>query len=96
MSCTVKNTGTRTGDEVVQLYVRDVVASRARPVMALAGFERIQLSPGESRTVSFTVGTDQLKMLDAQLRWVVEPGEFRLMIGASSKDIRVRGILTVR
>lgn len=96
VTCTVTNTGTRTGDEVVQLYVRDVVASLARPVMALEGFERIQLSPGESRTVSFTVGTDQLRMLDAKLQWVVEPGEFRLMIGASSKDIRLRGILTVK
>jgi beta-glucosidase len=96
VSCTVKNTGTRTGDEVVQFYVRDVVASLGRPVMALAGFERLQLSPGESQTVSFNVGTDQLKMLDAKMQWVVEPGEFRLMIGASSKDIRLRGILTVK
>ncbi len=96
VTCTVKNTGTRTGDEVVQLYVRDVLASLGQPVIALKGFERIQLAPGESREVSFVLGPDQLKMLDAKLRWVVEPGDFRIMIGASSKDIRLRGILTVK
>ena len=96
VTCTVTNTGTRTGDEVVQLYVRDVLASLARPVMELQGFQRITLAPGESRDVTFTVGPEQLKMLDEKMEWTVEPGEFRLMIGASSKDIRLRGILTVK
>ena len=96
VSCTVTNSGTRTGDEVVQLYIRDVLASVARPVMELKGFERVQLSPGESRHVSFTLGPDQLRMLNEQMQWVVEPGEFRIMIGGSSKDIALRGTLTVK
>jgi len=96
VTCTVKNTGDRSGDEIVQLYVRDVIASLARPVIELQGFQRIALAPGESRDVSFTVGPDQFKMLDEKMEWTVEPGEFRLMIGASSKDIRLRGSVTVK
>ena len=93
--CTVKNTGTREGDEVVQLYIRDVLASVARPVMELKGFQRVRLRPGESRVLSFTLGPDDLRMLDANMKWVVEPGVFRVMIGSSSKDIRLRGQLSV-
>ena len=94
--CRVRNTGTRAGDEVVQLYLRDVLASVARPVMRLAGFQRVRLTPGEEREVAFTVGREQLQMFDASMRWVVEPGTFRVMIGASSQDIRLHGDLTVR
>jgi beta-glucosidase len=94
--CVVKNTGSRTGDEVVQLYVRDVLGSVARPVMELKGFQRVSLAPGASTTVTFSVGPEQLRMLDRALKWLVEPGAFRIMIGASSKDIRLRGELTVR
>ena len=94
--CTVKNTGTRAGDEVVQLYIRDVLASVARPVMELKGFQRVSLAPGASTTVTFTVGPEQLRLLDRDLKWLVEPGAFRIMVGASSKDIRLRGELTVR
>ncbi len=94
--CTVKNTGTRAGDEVVQLYIRDVLASRVRPVMQLEGFQRIHLEPGASQEVSFTLGPDQLHMLDGDRHWVVEPGAFRIMVGSSSKDIRLRGELMVR
>jgi beta-glucosidase len=94
--CRVKNTGTRAGDEVVQLYLRDELASVARPVVELAGFQRIHLGPGEERQVTFTLGPDRLRMLDRDLRWVVEPGAFRIMIGSSSKDIRLRGELSVR
>ena len=75
--CTVKNTGSREGDEVVQLYIRDVLASVARPVMELKGFQRVHLRPGEQRTLSFTLGPDELRMLDADMKWVVEPGAFR-------------------
>ena len=74
----------------------DVLASVARPVMQLAGFTRIHLAPGESREVSFRLGPAQLRMLDADMKWVVEPGAFRIMVGASSKDIRLRGELVVR
>jgi len=94
--CTVKNTGRRAGDEVAQLYVHDVLASVARPVLELKGFERVALQPGEQRTLIFTVGPDALRMLDANMKWVVEPGAFRVLIGASSRDIRLRGQLTVR
>ena len=93
---TVKNMGARAGDEVAQLYIRDVLASAARPVMQLAGFERMRLAPGESRSVTIPIANEQLRMLDADMRWVVEPGVFRVMVGSSSKDIRLRGTLTVQ
>src|SRR4030095_10391472 len=91
--CLVRNTGARAGDELVQLYIRDILASVARPVMQLAGFTRIHLAPGESREVSFRLGPAQLRMLDADMKWAVEPGTFRIMVGSSSKDIRLRGEL---
>jgi beta-glucosidase len=93
---TVKNTGRVAGDEVTQLYIRDLLASVARPVIQLAGFQRVHLAPGEMKTVSIDLSTDQLRMLDRDMRWVVEPGAFRVMVGASSKDIRLRGEVTVR
>ena len=92
----VMNTGTRAGDEVVQLYVRDPLASVARPIIQLQSFRRIHLAPGAEKDVEFRVGSDQLRMLDRDLRWVVEPGAFRILVGASSKDIRLRGDLVVR
>jgi beta-glucosidase len=94
--CTVENTGTRAGDEVVQLYVRDVLASVARPVIELKGFRRIPLAPGERTTVTFTLGPAELRMLDRDMKWVVEPGTFRVLVGSSSKDIRLRGEFVVR
>ncbi len=94
--CRVRNTGTRAGDEVVQLYVRDLLASVARPVIALKGFTRIHLEPGEEREVEFRLGPEQLGLVDADLRRAVEPGDFRIWIGASSRDIRLRGEVVVR
>jgi beta-glucosidase len=94
--CTVKNTGARPGDEVVQLYVRDVLGSVARPVMELKAFQRVPLAAGESKTITFRVGPDELRMLDRAMKWIVEPGVFRIMIGSSSKDIRLRGELVVQ
>lgn len=94
--CRVKNTGTRAGDEVVQLYTHDILASVARPVMQLASFERVHLAPGEEREIRFEVSREQLQMLDRDMHWVVEPGAFRIMIGGSSKDIRLRGELVVK
>jgi len=67
----------------------------ARPVKELKGFSKVWLEPGETRAVSFTLGYDELKMLDRDLNWVVEPGEFRVMLGSSSQDIRLEGILLV-
>jgi beta-glucosidase len=93
--CRVKNSGRRAGDEVVQLYVHDVLASVARPVTQLEGFQRVHLEPGEEKAVSFTLAREQLQMLDRDTHWVVEPGAFRVMVGASSKDIRLRGELVV-
>jgi beta-glucosidase len=94
--CKVKNTGAVAGDEVVQLYVRDVLATVARPVMMLEGFSRVHLAPGEEREVAFALSKSELQMLDADMRWVVEPGTFRVLVGSSSRDIRLRGELVVR
>jgi beta-glucosidase len=82
----VENIGQRTGDEVVQLYIRDVVASVTRPVRELKGFQRITLRPGEKRRVAFTLGPEHLGFYNRQMRFVVEPGEFRVFVGTSSVD----------
>jgi beta-glucosidase len=92
----VRNTGDVEGDEVVQLYIRDLLASVARPVKELKGFQRIHLDAGEEKELSFILTPDLLKMLNDKMEWVVEPGEFRIMIGASSKDIRLRDIITFK
>ncbi len=94
--CAITNSGRRAGDEVVQLYIRDLLASVAQPIIALKQFQRVHLEPGERRDVTFSVGREDLKLLDRYLHWVVEPGAFRILIGASSKDIRLRGEVTVR
>jgi len=96
VSFTVRNAGDRPGDEVVQLYLRDLLATVARPVQQLRGFRRIRLAPGEAAPVSFRLGAEDLRLLDRHGRWVVEPGRFRIMVGASSEDIRLRGFLEVR
>ena len=92
----VRNSGARAGDEVVQLYVRDLLTSVARPLMELKGFARVGLAPGEVKELTFRLSREHLKMLDREMKWVVEPGRFRLMIGGSSKDIRLRGEFGVR
>ncbi len=94
--CSVKNTGTRAGSEVVQLYIRDKISSVVRPVKELKGFQKTELQPGEAKTVSFDLGFDELKMLDANLNRVVEPGEFEIMVGSSSEDVRLTGVLNVK
>lgn len=91
VACRVTNVGERAGDEVVQLYVRDVQASVTRPVKELKGFVRLHLRPGESREVRFTLDLCQLAFYDRKWRRVVEPGEVEVMIGASSQDIRLTG-----
>ena len=95
ISCTVTNTGTRAGDEVVQLYLRDNISSLVAYDSMLRGFERITLKPGESRRVRFEIGPEQMVMLDKDMHWVVEPGEFEVRVGSSSEDIRLNGTLTV-
>ena len=91
----VTNTGKRAGDEVVQLYTRDIVSSITTYEKNLAGFERIRLKPGETKELTFTLDRKHLELLNADMKWIVEPGEFAIMAGASSEDIRLNGILTV-
>jgi beta-glucosidase len=93
--CTVANSGNIEGDEVVQLYVTDVLASVARPVMELKGFQRIHLAAGQSKEVTFNINSAMLSMLNEKMETVVEPGEFRIMIGASSRDIKLKTTLKV-
>jgi beta-glucosidase len=91
VSFEVKNTGARAGDEIVQLYTRDIVSSVITYEKNLRGFERVNLKPGESKTITFTLKPEDLEMLDENMKWIVEPGMFNLMIGSSSEDIRLKG-----
>ncbi|WP_270540126.1 beta-glucosidase [Bacteroides zhangwenhongii] len=95
VTCKVTNTGKRAGDEVVQLYVRDVLSSVTTYEKNLAGFERVHLKPGETKEITFPIDRKALELLNADMHWEVEPGEFTLMLGASSTDIRLNGTLTV-
>lgn len=92
---TVTNTGRCAGDEVVQLYVRDRLASMVRPALALVGFARVHLAAGETRMITFTLSMSQLAFIDAQGRWKVEAGAFELLVGSSSEDIRLRDGFTI-
>ena len=87
-SVTVTNTGDRAGSEVVQLYIRDLVGSVTRPVKELKGFEKIYLQPNESRTVRFTIAPEMLKFYNADLQFVAEPGDFDVMIGPDSQNVK--------
>ena len=91
-SVTVKNTGNYDADEVVQLYIRDVVGSISRPVKELKGFQRIHLKAGESQVVTFTITPDLLKFYDYDLNFVSEPGDFVIMIGPNSRDVKKKEI----
>lgn len=92
VSVDVANTGSRTGDEVVLLYMRDLVSSVTTPVKALKAFRRVTLAPTERRTVAFEVAFDQLALLDRRLRAVVEPGEFSVMVGGLNQTFRVEAV----
>jgi beta-glucosidase len=83
----VINIGKRAGKEVVQMYIRDCVSSVTRPVKELKGFKKIALTPGETQTVEFTISPESLAMLDVKMRFLVEPGEFEIMIGNSSREV---------
>ena len=87
VSVDVKNTGKIRGDEVVQLYIRDEISSVTRPVKELRGFERVSLEPGETKTVTFTLGFEELSFLNRDMHRVVEPGSFDIMIGGNSVDL---------
>jgi beta-glucosidase len=87
-SVTVTNTGNYTGKEVVQLYIRDVVGTVTRPVKELKGFQKIELKPGESKTVTFVVTVNDLKFYNYNLKYDWEPGEFEIMIGTNSRNVK--------
>ncbi|MDR3652283.1 MAG: beta-glucosidase BglX [Paludibacter sp.] len=89
-SATITNTGNYDGEEIVQLYLHDLVSSIVRPVMELKDFRKIKLKAGESKTITFVIDKEKLSFFNQQLQWVAEPGEFELMIGASSRDIRLK------
>ena len=92
VTCTVKNTGDRDGQEIVQLYIRDLVASIAQAPILLKAFERVELKKGESKTVTFNLTKQELSIYNAALEEVVEPGDFKVMVGAASNDIRLNGM----
>jgi len=95
VDCEVSNRGSRAGDEVVQLYVRDDYSSVTTYDKMLRGFVRVHLTPGETRTAHFTLTPEHLALYDRDQHWTVEPGRFTVMIGASSEDIRLRGNFTI-
>jgi beta-glucosidase len=90
LTFTVTNTGSRAGEEVVQLYIRDRVASVVRPMKELRDFKKIRLAPGETKKVEFIIDKEKLSFYNGQLQWGTEPGWFDIMIGASSADIRLK------
>ena len=85
-SVTVTNTGSRAGDEIVQLYIHDVFATSTRPVKELKGFRKVHLEPGASAQVDFTLTKEDLSYYNHDLQWVCEPGDFEIMIGPNSQD----------
>jgi beta-glucosidase len=91
-SVTIKNTGNYDADEVVQLYIRDVVGSISRPVKELKGFQRIHLKSGDSQVVTFKITADLLRFYDYHLNHVIEPGDFDIMIGPNSRDVKKKTI----
>jgi len=95
VSVNIRNSGKRKGDEVVQLYLKDEVSSVTTYDYDLRDFERVSLEPGETKTVNFTLHPGDLALLDKNMKWIVEPGKFKIMIGASSTDIKLTKEFTV-
>jgi beta-glucosidase len=88
VSVDVRNSGKVAGDEVVQLYVRDLVSSVTQPVKKLRGFQRVTLAPGATTTVKFTIGREALALWDKDMKYVIEPGSFEIMVGPNSVDLK--------
>jgi beta-glucosidase len=95
LSCTIRNAGKTEGDEVVQLYLNDQYASVARPVLELKGFRRVHLSPGEAKQVTFLISPEMLSIYGLSMKKSMEPGDFQLLLGASSKDLRLKQTVKV-
>ncbi|MCH4064169.1 MAG: glycoside hydrolase family 3 C-terminal domain-containing protein [Lachnospiraceae bacterium] len=95
ISVNVKNTGSVSGTEIAQLYLRDRHATVARPVMEMQGFARVALKPGEEKRVTFAVSPSQMAFLDEDMKWKIEKGEIEVMVGSSSADIREKGAFTI-
>jgi beta-glucosidase len=95
VSCTVRNSGGLKGEEVVQLYLHDMISDVARPINELKGFKRVSLESGERKVLQFTLDPESLSHLGVNMKRIIEPGDFRVMIGSSSKDIRLKGIFNV-
>src|SRR5699024_9494403 len=89
----VQNTGERTGEEVVQLYIRDLVASVTRPVKELRAFEKIELRPGQRKTASFTLTAEDFSFYNQELERVIEPGLFKLFTGTNSRDVKTSEVV---
>jgi beta-glucosidase len=87
-SVNVTNTGTRSGKETVQMYIRDMVGSITRPLKELKGFKQITLEPGETQKVSFNISVNDLKFYNSDLKYVYEPGDFKVFIGTNSQDVK--------
>ena len=96
LSFDIANTGKVAGTEIVQLYLRDVVSSVVRPLKELKGFQKIVLKPGEQRRVSFTIDRELLSFFNSKLKWGAEAGEFKLMVGSASDDIRLETSYTLK
>ncbi|MDR1937874.1 MAG: glycoside hydrolase family 3 C-terminal domain-containing protein [Tannerellaceae bacterium] len=96
VSCKIKNTGNVDGEEVIQLYLHDILSDVSRPVNELKGFRRISLKAGEEKEVKFVLTPDALSHLNVNMEKMVEPGDFRVMLGSSSKDIRLKGTFNVK
>lgn len=94
--CIITNNGKYDGEEVVQLYIRDVVGSITRPVKELRGFQKISLKSGESKTISFSISPENLKFYNYNLKYDWEPGEFQIMIGGNSDDVKMAKINWVK
>ena len=95
VSLKVKNVGKVAGDEVVQIYVEDCESTVVTPPKLLKGFRRISLAPGETAELSFDLDYRAFRLMNARYDWVVEPGDFRIMAGSSSRDIRLEGTVTL-
>ena len=96
ISVDVRNTGKRKGDEVVELYINDLLSSTSRPIKEIKGFSKVALEPGEQKTVTLKLLAEDLSLLDRDMNVVVEPGTFEVMVGSSSQDIKLKGLFVVK